>query len=315
MKEEYWKSFSFGKYEYRISSLGNVWSCKSHKILKQSISRGYHIVSLRDGHGNRKTFFIHKLVAEHFIPNPLGLHEVNHKDECKDNNTPNNLEWCTHKYNQNYGTLKQRVSAKNKNGVWSKPVLQYSLDGNFMAEFPSTGEVGRVLGFKSPGISLCCVGKKPQYMGYLWRYKINDNISKKIDGYCGYKGSGAPKSKPVSQYDAHGNKIGEYSSIESAGRTCHLAPTSISLCCRRKLKSCGGFIWRFNDGHAIEKLESPERSKLFSPVAKCGMGGQIIKKFISISDAVKATGVSSSCISDCCNGRMKTAGGCKWKFV
>jgi hypothetical protein len=316
MTEEIWKPVFCGENEYKISSNGRIWSCISKRIMKQHTEHcGYSVIKLSGGHGHGKNFFIHKLVAEAFLPNPKHLPEVNHRDENKANNRVDNLEWCTHKYNQNYGTLKQRISAKNRNGIGSKPVLQYSIDGKFMAEFPSMGEIERKLGFKSCEISLCCLGKKPQYMGYLWRYKSGNESPAKIDGYLKYRGSGAPKSNSVIKYDLHGNKVGEYLSIESAGKKCHLASASISLCCRGKAKSCGGFIWRFKNDAVGDKIKDIERSKLFSPVAKCGMSGKIIREFVSISEAVKATGVSSSNISDCCNGRAKTAGGCKWKFV
>lgn len=53
---------------------------------------------------------IHRLVAEAFIPNPLNLPEVNHKNENKSDNFVDNLEWCTSKYNSNYGTKLLRCS-------------------------------------------------------------------------------------------------------------------------------------------------------------------------------------------------------------
>lgn len=50
-----------------------------------------------------KTIKIHRLVAKYFVPNPYNYKEVNHKDENKTNNHAENLEWCTRKYNVNYG--------------------------------------------------------------------------------------------------------------------------------------------------------------------------------------------------------------------
>ena len=57
----------------------------------------------------RHKWRIHRLVAETFIPNPDNLPEVNHKDENKLNNEASNLEWCTHKYNSNYGSRPRRI--------------------------------------------------------------------------------------------------------------------------------------------------------------------------------------------------------------
>ena len=67
-----------------------------------------------------KRFFVHRLVAITFIPNPDNLPEVNHIDEDKTNNRVDNLEFCDHKYNLNFGTIKDRIrDTKLKNGHWS----------------------------------------------------------------------------------------------------------------------------------------------------------------------------------------------------
>lgn len=99
-------------------------------------SLGYESVKVLCN-GKRKHFKIHRLVATVFLPNPQNLPEVNHKDENPSNNCVDNLEWCSHKYNMNYGTVKERISKNNmgkscRNG-YEKPVIQYDLDGNFIA--------------------------------------------------------------------------------------------------------------------------------------------------------------------------------------
>lgn len=84
----------------------------SGKQMKQSMhDKGYKTVSLtRDG--KTKMRFVHRLVAEAFIPNPGNLPMVNHKDEDKTNNFIENLEWCTNEYNLTYGTARQRQAKK-----------------------------------------------------------------------------------------------------------------------------------------------------------------------------------------------------------
>lgn len=81
-----------------------MYSYKSKKFLKPvKNNTGYSIVCLHKD-GEHKNYYIHRLVAEAYIPNPDNLPQVNHKDENKENNSLQNLEWCTHEYNNNYGS-------------------------------------------------------------------------------------------------------------------------------------------------------------------------------------------------------------------
>lgn len=84
------------------------------KQMKQGVhTQGYKVVSLTKD-GKTRTNFVHRIVAEAFIPNPDELPMVNHKDEDKTNNFVDNLEWCTNEYNINYGTAIKRASQKKK---------------------------------------------------------------------------------------------------------------------------------------------------------------------------------------------------------
>lgn len=76
---------------YEIDNLGNVYSVK-HGILKPYLKNGYFAVNLYSK--TCKHYYIHRLVAESFIPNPEKLREVNHLDCNKLNNHVSNLEWC-----------------------------------------------------------------------------------------------------------------------------------------------------------------------------------------------------------------------------
>ena len=95
---------------YQIGDTGQVYSLVSKKYLKpMDDGRGYLFVHLTNGKGKLKNEKIHRLVAKAFIPNPDNLPEVNHIDENKYNNCVDNLEWCSVKYNRNYGTRYQRI--------------------------------------------------------------------------------------------------------------------------------------------------------------------------------------------------------------
>ena len=92
-----------GYENYLIYPDGKVFSTKSNKFLKPNITpQGYKSVELFNNNGSKR-LLIHRLVAQAFIPNPENLPQVNHKDENPSNNSMDNLEWCTAKYNMNYG--------------------------------------------------------------------------------------------------------------------------------------------------------------------------------------------------------------------
>lgn len=106
---EIWREIKGYEGCYSISNLGNVKNIITGKILNPALKRnGYLSVDLR--YGRSKTVSIHRLVAEAFIPNPLGLPYVNHKDEFKTNNKVENLEWCTAKYNAEAFRSNKRIS-------------------------------------------------------------------------------------------------------------------------------------------------------------------------------------------------------------
>lgn len=156
---EIWKSVSGFNDKYQISSFGRVRNLHG-KILKPICKNGYLTVDLY--HLKHNYVYIHRLVAIAFLPNDGLLPQVNHKDENKHNNHVENLEWCSVKYNANYGTRNFRIS---------KQINQYSVDGNFLQTFRSAMDVERQLGFKNQNIINCCLGKQKTSNGYIWKYK------------------------------------------------------------------------------------------------------------------------------------------------
>lgn len=187
MKTEEWKDVVGYEGLYEVSNLGNVRSVDKYIpfngtislrkgiVLKQGIVQGYKQVVLCK-HGKTKNYRVHRLVAQTFIPNPDNLPEINHKDEDKTNNRVDNLEFCTYKYNSNYGKCKQKISKALKGKLinrtdQSKPILQFTKKGEFVAEYPSQKEAERQTGVNSGNISLCCGCKLKSAGGYKWQYK------------------------------------------------------------------------------------------------------------------------------------------------
>ena len=119
---EIWKDVKGYEGLYQVSNLGRVkrlrfinrhLDFKQEKILKPYKDGGdyYFVIGLHKN-GKKKYKAIHRLVAEAFIPNPNNYPIVNHKDENKENNYVDNLEWCTHKYNSNYGNARTKMREK-----------------------------------------------------------------------------------------------------------------------------------------------------------------------------------------------------------
>ena len=177
MKKEYWKSVVGYEGLYEVSNWGRVKSfdtyrkgingsircCKGKIIKYQKTKHGYLQVGLWKN-GQCKHYYVHRLVAEAFIPNPNNLPIINHKDENKQNNIVSNLEWCTYQYNNTYG--KMNIN-RNKQ---KKKILQYDLEGNFIKEWESIAECNRN-GFLQSKIILCCQGERKTHKGFIWRYK------------------------------------------------------------------------------------------------------------------------------------------------
>ena len=182
--EEIYKDIEGYENLYQISNYGNVKSLISGKIRKLSKDRyGYLFIALSKN-DVKKQYKVHRLVAEAFIPNPNNYPQVNHKDEDKKNNAASNLEWCTAKYNANYGTAIQRRLLTEKQNPKRKEIIDKRRKSNTNHQntskqvlcvetgvvYPSTHQIERELGFYQQNISNACTGKYKQAYGYTWRY-------------------------------------------------------------------------------------------------------------------------------------------------
>lgn len=167
--EEIWKKAKGLEERLLVSSKGRVFDILKNRLAKQFLSgRGYYSVTLWYGSKeNRKNYIVSRLVAKAFIPNPNNLPQVNHKDENSRNNYFENLEWCTCKYNINYGDYLQRRS-KSK----SIAIDIYDANYNFIETLPSMKDVGEKYNISSSRISVACKNKK-KTKGFYFK-KHND---------------------------------------------------------------------------------------------------------------------------------------------
>ena len=181
---------------YQISNKGRIKSLdryvknskKGNRLIREKVlnptdnGHGYKIIGLMHK-GKRKNHYIHRLVAEAFIPNPEHYPQVNHKDEDKSNNSVENLEWCTPKYNMNYGRMAKirhtlidyskpiyRENALRNVEAMKRPVDQIH-DGVVIASYESGKAASIETGVNHSHILEVCGGKRKTAGGYIWQYR------------------------------------------------------------------------------------------------------------------------------------------------
>lgn len=186
--KEIWKDIKGYEGLYKISNYGRIKTIprytnnqNSYKeiILKYTNDgKGYQQVILTKNR-KRKGYKVHRLVAENFLDKnnfkpmlcedrakiDLNKLEVNHKNEFnKEDNSINNLEWCTKLYNCNYGTRNKRV---NK----GKPIYQLDLEEKIIREWDTIKQASEKLNIQKVCIASCCRKKQKTAGGYKWKYK------------------------------------------------------------------------------------------------------------------------------------------------
>lgn len=192
MEKEIWKDVVGYDGLYLVSNLGRIKSKErivknSHgkrlvkeKILSTFISNsGYYAIVLHKTRPIFKLNYIHRLVANAFIPNENNLEQVNHIDGNKLNNNVFNLEWCSRSENMKHAikvglfsqkVVKERIKKMNKSA--RKPILQIK-SGKIIAEYESTVLAGKQFTKNADrNISACARGLLPSAYGYQWKYKV-----------------------------------------------------------------------------------------------------------------------------------------------
>ena len=164
--EEYKDNNCPGGYLYYVSNLGNIKNYKNRVLKPYKNNNGYMGINLfKDG--QRKHHYVHRLVLSTFKANSENKPEVNHKDENKENNTLNNLEWMTRKENANYGSRNEKASKAMK-------IKIKCIELNKV--FDSAKDAAIFLNKKhgAGNISSCCSGKYKSAYGYTWKYAEGD---------------------------------------------------------------------------------------------------------------------------------------------
>ncbi|MBL0743878.1 NUMOD1 domain-containing DNA-binding protein [Chryseolinea lacunae] len=208
-----------------------------------------------------------------------------------------------------------KPSAYTLSDVGGTEVIQYSIEGKKLAVYSSMTDAARAVGVSAGGISTVLNKATRSAGGFVWRTKGNL-----------YRGAlaktpAANQAKKVTQYDLKGRKVGVYESTKKAEAATGVSATSISQVARGKLKSTGGYIWKYDDtskridveAHFASTREAVER--MSKKVAKYTIEGEFVREYPSLRAAAIEEGIGLGRISSVVNGKSKSAGGFLWRLV
>lgn len=162
-----WKEIK-GIEEYSVSDSGTVRNDRTSTILKSYLRRDGYMSIVLFGNGKYISKKIHRLVAEAFLENKENKKYVNHKDEDKTNNNVSNLEWCTASENMKHLDITKRKAHK---GIYNKPVLKMSLNGDILKEYFSIREAARDNQLSRASISKCIYGVLNVVKNHKYKFK------------------------------------------------------------------------------------------------------------------------------------------------
>ena len=178
LNDEIWKDISYFPNKYSISNKGRVKNKITNHIYKNTNKKGDYLRVVLYDDSKTKTFLLHRLVAEAFIPNPYNLPEVNHIDANKQNNCVDNLEWCTRSYNilhaiKNELGVLHGINKYNKNKCFNKYgyIYQYTKDNIFVNKYYSVKEASEKTGVCARNILQCINHEqnRKQAGGFIWK--------------------------------------------------------------------------------------------------------------------------------------------------
>ena len=297
---EIWKDIKGYENLYQVSNWGRVKSLQYNniKILKPRNIQGYQCVILYK-YNLHKEYKIHRLVAEAFIYNPYNLPQVNHKDENKANNKVHNLEWCTAKYNVNYGTARDRMKEKMKGRTVSEETrkrMSESLKGKLAGE--NNPNFGKPMSEElKEKLRIANTGKK----------QSKETIKKRIDKIA----------KPINQYDCDGKYIRNWNNAKEIENELGFNHKCIvNSCGKNKFKKQYGYLWRFRTNEDNENIcISNKLNECAIKIIQSDLDGNIIKGWDSVRQAeLYFRGKQTGNIYRALKSKSNIAFGFKWHY-
>lgn len=270
---------------YYIYDDGTVINITNGKVLNGSIGEnGYKYFRLAN-QGRKKMFYAHRLVAENFIENTENLPVVNHKDGNKLNNNIENLEWVSYSDNAKHFHQEIKKDSKNKkteyytedlNGeIWIAAKnnsnylvsnygrIRHKIKNNLLRPVETSGYYKVRLSqnsqtedwlvhklvfmsfYNEENDNNYCIdhidgNKHNNHLDNLRKITFSENVK---NAYYIQKTNS--NIKPINQYDLNGVFLATFPSSREAGRQLNLDSSSITKCCKGRVKTVGGFIFHY----------------------------------------------------------------------
>lgn len=194
-----------------------------------------------------------------------------------------------------------------------KIVQKYSLQGQFIEQYPSANQAGIENNINGRNITSCCNGQRNQAGYFQWKWKDSEKEIQPIKGIL--------IDDKVLQYSLNGEFIKQYNSVKQVCQVFKFSKSALSNACNGKIKTLLGFQWKYkNSNKEITKIQ--QFKKQDKPI-KTSHGGinqfdknlNFIAYYPTALQAKRQTGVNNANIGLCCQGKRKTAGGFIWKFA
>lgn len=229
---------------YWVGRDGRVYSRFKKRALKPApIKSGYLTLALRFK-GKLKTFYVHRLVAQTWIPKPNEVSlVVDHIDGNKLNNSADNLRWVSAKQNINNPVTRAKADEKIRDSA-SVPVLQIDPTGNLVKRWPSISAAANFFGVHTSSIGFCSRGRTKTSCGFRWQYERESK----------------PHQRSVHKLDEQGNILATFPSIKSAARSVGVTTGSLNFCLRGRTHTAGGHRWAYADS-----IPQHERNAVMEP--------------------------------------------------
>lgn len=218
------------RYKMRQSKLGKKLPESHRKNIGLALKEGYKKEDFRPNRFDKRVVLPKEELYQKYIVENLSIPKCSDYFGCSEKTIFRNLK--------EFGFEKPKE-------IWSKQlstrekliINQFDLDGKFIKTWEGAATIENEVGFDSGCIIACCNGRMNKSHGYIWRF-VGDEIFRDTDN--------SKKPKEVVQIK-EGEIINEFESVSDAARKTNITRTSITYCCKGKLKSAGGFIWKFKD--------------------------------------------------------------------